>query len=56
MKVKSICIIFDLEESDNKDHATEIVFSDGMWKANGPMYSRISEMLHRLWQLVRQSL
>jgi hypothetical protein len=53
MKVKSIRIIFEKEETDNSDHATEIVFSEGMWKSNGPCYSRLTEMMHKIWQLVR---
>lgn len=42
-----------LKPGEGETHATEIVFENGQWRANGPIYSRISGALHEIWKLLR---
>lgn len=53
MKVTSIVIVLERESSDQADHATELTFRDGLWSANGPVYSRISSGLHEIGKILR---
>lgn len=53
MKVTKIVIDFELEEGDQAAHARQVVFENGMWVAEGPVYSRIMEILHLVWKLLR---
>lgn len=56
MKIKSIVVTF--EPSDDKDplqsaHAKTVTFEHGMWKADGPVFSRINSALHEIWKILR---
>lgn len=56
MKIKSIRIIFEPTNPDDPlqaSHAKEVTFENGMWNADGPIFSRISESLHKVWQILR---
>lgn len=53
MKIKSITIELELEADDLRDHATVIQFRNGMWSANCPFYSRIGNMQHEIWKLIK---
>jgi len=52
MKVKTIHIELEPDE-DTAGHATIIDFKDGMWKANGPLYPRISGALQAIYDMLR---
>ena len=53
MKVISIKIKLELEESDGKDHATELEFKNGLWTTNGPTFPRISSAMSDIFNLLR---
>lgn len=53
MRIKSITIELDLEKGDIDSHATVINFSNGTWVASGPLYSRLTPMLHEVWKTIK---
>lgn len=56
MNIKSITIELELEEKDLKNHGTTLKFENGMWSSNGPIYSRITDMQHLVWKIIRTKL
>lgn len=61
MKIYRITIQFEPARdkhgvAESADHATEIVFEEGKWQANGPVFSRFLASCHEIWQVLRRSL
>jgi len=56
MKVKSIVIVFEKDPGVDGDteHALNMIFSNGQWMTQGPVYSRYMMLAHEIWQLVRR--
>lgn len=56
MKIKSIKIEFEPTDPNDPlqaEHAKVVTFEPGMWKAEGPMFSRINSVLHEVWKMLR---
>lgn len=52
MRVKRIVIQLEPESDSEKGHATELIYADSMWSANGPMFPRIGTALQQIYYLL----
>lgn len=54
MKVKRIIIELEPDILDHKDVVfTELLFDSGRWSTNVPVYSKYTEMMHKVWQTIK---